>query len=158
GLPASHFDLVILNSIVQCFPNVEYLRRVLSQIIPLVAPGGCIFLGDIRSEPLLETFHTSLQLHKAPDSLPIAELRERIKHGVALERDVALAPGWFIALQERSPAISWVEITPKRGHARNELTGYRFDAILHVGPPPRHQTIPAWLDWKAERLTFDKIR
>src|SRR5262249_40825450 len=68
------FDLVILNSVIQYFPNVHYLIQVLDRAIKLVKPGGSLFLGDVRSLPLLRAFHASVQLEHAPASLSLKEL------------------------------------------------------------------------------------
>ncbi|NET16006.1 MAG: amino acid adenylation domain-containing protein, partial [Okeania sp. SIO1H6] len=51
------FDVVLLSSIVQYFPSVEYLLQVIENSIRVVKPGGMIFLGDIRSWPLMKAFH-----------------------------------------------------------------------------------------------------
>ena len=40
-------DLVILNSVVQYFPDVEYLLEVLSEAVRVVQRGGHIFVGDV---------------------------------------------------------------------------------------------------------------
>ena len=55
------YDTVILNSVVQYFPSIQYLKRVLERAVEIVSPGGYIFLGDIRSLPLQELFQTSLE-------------------------------------------------------------------------------------------------
>ncbi len=63
------FDLVILNSVVQYFPSADYLLKVLREAVRVTRPGGNIFIGDVRSLPLLEAYHASVQLHKtAPDT------------------------------------------------------------------------------------------
>ncbi|MCA1852411.1 MAG: class I SAM-dependent methyltransferase, partial [Beggiatoa sp.] len=54
-------DLVILNSVVQYFPDIDYLVEVLSEAVRVTRPGGHIFVGDVRSLPLLEAYHTSVQ-------------------------------------------------------------------------------------------------
>ncbi|HEX2092144.1 MAG TPA: amino acid adenylation domain-containing protein, partial [Longimicrobiaceae bacterium] len=56
------FDTVVLNSVAQYFPGVEYLLRVLEGAAAAVRPGGRIFVGDVRSLPLLEAFHASVEL------------------------------------------------------------------------------------------------
>jgi pristinamycin I synthase-3/4 len=56
-------DLVILNSVVQYFPDIDYLLEVLSQAVRVTGPGGHIFVGDVRSLPLLEAYNTSGQEH-----------------------------------------------------------------------------------------------
>jgi len=61
---------VILN--LQYFPSLDYLLCVLEGAVRAVAPGGFIFIGDVRSLPLLSAFHASVQLYQAPNSRPIA--------------------------------------------------------------------------------------
>jgi len=58
-------DTVILNSVVQYFPNIDYLRLVLERAVDLVSPGGRIFVGDVRPFGLLRVFHSSVQLARA---------------------------------------------------------------------------------------------
>jgi amino acid adenylation domain-containing protein len=72
GIPADSFDMVILNSVVQYFPGVEYLLRVLEGAVRAVRPGGSIFIGDVRNLRLLSAFHTAVQLYQAPAALPTA--------------------------------------------------------------------------------------
>src|SRR5947207_1828166 len=70
------FDTIVVNSVIQYFPNLDYLMSVLSGALESVRPGGTIFIGDVRSFPLLETFHTSIQLHQAAGSLSCTELKD----------------------------------------------------------------------------------
>src|SRR4051794_35106591 len=77
GLDGAAFDLVVLNSVVQYFPSLDYLLRVLTGAVAAAAPGGRIFLGDLRSLPLLAAFHASIQLQQADAATPLAELRQR---------------------------------------------------------------------------------
>src|SRR6185312_10598229 len=53
------FDAIVLNSVVQYFPNADYLVSVLSEAVKVVADGGHIFMGDVRNLSLLEAFHLS---------------------------------------------------------------------------------------------------
>jgi acyl carrier protein len=52
-----------------------------------------------------------------------------------------------------------VQIQPKRGRHRNELTRFRFDVVLHVGPQPtwRVADVP-WLDWQEQGFTLAAVR
>ncbi|MBW4515829.1 MAG: amino acid adenylation domain-containing protein [Timaviella obliquedivisa GSE-PSE-MK23-08B] len=132
-LKINAFDTVIINSVVQYFPSIEYLVKVLEQTLKQLNPGGSIFIGDVRSLPLLQAFHTSIQLYQAADDLAIADLQERIRERVAHESELLIDPTFFTDLKQRLPAIDRVEIQLKRGHCHNELTRFRYDVILHIG-------------------------
>ncbi|MBV9728578.1 MAG: AMP-binding protein, partial [Pseudonocardiales bacterium] len=68
GLPVGVFDTVILNSVIQYFPSVEYLVEVLEAALRLLAPGGAVFLGDVRNLRLQRSLATTVQLHHASAS------------------------------------------------------------------------------------------
>ena len=97
GLEPGTFDLIILNSIVQYFPGIDYLIRVIEGAVKVVKPGGFIFIGDVRSLPLLEAFHLAVQLHQAPASLPVAQLEQRVKRHMAQEEELIVEGEWLIA-------------------------------------------------------------
>ncbi|MCP4659862.1 MAG: amino acid adenylation domain-containing protein, partial [bacterium] len=64
GIEAGAFDTVILNSVVQYFPSIDYLLKVLRGAVEATAPGGSIFVGDVRSLPLLEACCASVELYQ----------------------------------------------------------------------------------------------
>ena len=145
------FDTVILNSVVQYFPSVVYLLRVLEDAVRSTRSGGFVFVGDVRSLPLLEAFHTSVELAKAGDSLPPEELQQLVRKRVAEEEELILDPAFFAALKEHLPRVSHVEILPKRARVQNELTRFRYQVVIHVGElkekeldPPRRK---AWSEY-----------
>jgi ubiquinone/menaquinone biosynthesis C-methylase UbiE len=158
GFSANSFDTVILNSVVQYFPSVTYLVRVMEQIVELTKPGGKIFVGDVRSLPLLEIYASSVELYQAPPSLNLAELRERVLRRLQQQEELLLSPSFFLALQQRFPKISRVEVKPKRGRFDNELTRFRFNAVLSVGAPAEQSIEPSWLDWSELQLTMDSVK
>jgi amino acid adenylation domain-containing protein/non-ribosomal peptide synthase protein (TIGR01720 family) len=133
GVQPGDFDLVVLNSVVQYFPDVDYLVRVLERAVAAVAPGGAVFVGDVRSLPLLPAFHASVQLHQSPGSLPAAELGGQVHRRVLDEEELVLDPGLFLALARRLPAVRRVQMRMQRGRHANELTRFRYDVVLHVG-------------------------
>ena len=130
------FDVVLLSSIVQYFPNIEYLLQVISHSIRVVKPGGMIFLGDIRSYPLIRAFHTSVQLYKATPSLSVQQLRQSIDRLIQQETELLVSPELFVALKDIYPEISHVQIRLQRGSERNELNKYRYSVLLHVQAQP----------------------
>ncbi|MEG4071718.1 amino acid adenylation domain-containing protein [Microcoleus sp. Pol14C2] len=132
GVETAAFDAVILNSVVQYFPNIDYLVQVLEGAVKATAPGGFIFIGDVRSLPLLAAFHASVQLYQAEPSLAGEQLQQRVQMQIFQETELVIAPEFFSALKHRFPQIGGVEIQLIRGSYRNELTDFRYNAILHI--------------------------
>lgn len=142
------FDTLILNSVVQYFPDLDYLLSVLRQALRLLAPGGNLFVGDVRHLGLLPTLQSSIQLHKAPPTVSIGELRRRVARAVAHERELLIEPRFFQELPAWLPGLGSAEVQLKRGNDQNELTRYRYDVVLHVGHQPAHRPVCTELDCK----------
>jgi len=157
GIDTELFDTLILNSVVQYFPGIDYLLRVIERAVKLVTPGGHIFIGDLRNLSLLETFHTSVEFHRAAASLSVAELRQHIQKSLSEENELVIDPAFFQALKHHLPQISDVEIKIKRGAYHNELTRFRYDVVLHVGSQPTQMDQPRWLDWDEQKLTLRSL-
>ena len=152
------FDTAISNSVIQFFPNIDYLVKVIETAAYLLEPGGQIFLGDVLSLPLLEAFHTSVQLYQAPADLSVAQLRQRIGDRLAREQRLIIDPEFFVALKEHLLQITHVEIKLKRGYYQNELTRFRYDVVLHIGKKAPTATAPIYLNWQQDSLTVDTVR
>jgi SAM-dependent methyltransferase len=112
GVAPGSFDLVVLNSVVQYFPGVDYLLRVLEEAVRAVRPGGAVFIGDVRSLPLLPALHESIERFRTGDSLSAEELRRRVARRLAEEEELVLDPELFPALAATLP-IRRAEILPK---------------------------------------------
>lgn len=151
------FDAIVLNSVAQYFPNLNYLLSVIKGAVECLRPGGAMFLGDIRNFALLEAFHTSVELHKAADSTSIIDLRAQVQQQMRQEGELLVDAGFFSALQRELPQISRIEIQLKRGRMHNELTRFRYDIVLHVGEAAQAAECK-WLDWKKQSLTIAALR
>ncbi|NEP51731.1 MAG: AMP-binding protein, partial [Moorea sp. SIO3C2] len=130
------FDVVLLNSVIQYFPNVEYLLEAISEAIRIVKPGGIIILGDVRSLPLMKAFHSSVQLYQATPSLSRQQLLEKIDRQMEQERELLVSPELFVALKEKHPEITHVQMRLQRGTEHNELNKYRYSVLLHIEAQP----------------------
>jgi SAM-dependent methyltransferase len=151
------FDTVVINSVVQHFPDADYLMKVLAGAVALVKPGGHILIGDVLNLALLEAFHTSVQLYRANDRETCARVKQHIRQQIDQERDLMLAPEFFTAAAREIRAISHVEALPKRGRSQNQLTRFRYDAILHVGENVEPVRDLDWLDWRKDKLTVADV-
>jgi len=175
-LPPQRFDVVVLNSVVQYFPDEEYLLRVLEGAVERLTPGGSVLVGDVRSLPLLEGFHASVQLARCTPDVSVAQLRERVGNQLRADEELVIDPGFFEALRARVPGISTVRVLPKRTEADTEMTRFRYDVLLTVGPDhtpdqlldqlldqdqgqpldrdqDQDETPEEWLDWSEQRFT-----
>jgi amino acid adenylation domain-containing protein/non-ribosomal peptide synthase protein (TIGR01720 family) len=134
GLPIGLFDTVILNSVVQYFPTTNYLVDVITRIMRVVAPGGSVFLGDVRNLRLLRPLATAVQLHRADPATDVAMLRRAVDQAALMEKELLVDPEFFTALQDQLADIAGVDIQVKRGRQHNELTRYRYDVVLRKHP------------------------
>ena len=112
GLEEGAFDLVVLNSVVQYFPDAGYLVRVLQGAIRAAAPGGVVFVGDVRNGRLLDAFHAGVQLHRAAASTSGAALARRVRREVVNDKELVIDPGLFEALTTEHPEITAVDVQP----------------------------------------------
>lgn len=158
GLPRGYFDTIILNSVMQYFPGLAYVLTVLERAIALLKPGGRIFIGDVRSLPLLEMFHTAVAWRTAADDLRVAQLQQRISDFAAQENELVLDPVFFLSLRERFPQIGVVQVLMKRGTAVNELTQFRYDVAIQLGDSSLDPPEIATLHWHQQQLTIEAVR
>jgi 2-polyprenyl-3-methyl-5-hydroxy-6-metoxy-1,4-benzoquinol methylase len=157
-LPAGYFDTVVLNSVVQYFPHVDYLIEVLRKALELVIPGGAIFLGDIRNRRLQRSLRAGVELHNADGDTTAATLRRAIDQQVLGEQELLLDPEFFSVLPSYFEDIAAVDVRLKRGVYHNEFTRYRYDVVLHRSPA-RIQSIEdsGHLCWETDIRDIDML-
>ena len=115
GLPHGHFDVVVLNSVVQYFPSAGYLLDVLVTAMRLLAPGGALFIGDVRNLSLLRAFTTGVVCADTMGGRATAAVvRERVRREVLADQELLLAPEFFAALPQHLPDIGAVEVQLKQ--------------------------------------------
>jgi len=160
GVEPHAFDLVVLNSVVQYFPSLTYLRQVLEGAAKCVAPGGRIVIGDVRNLRLLEAFQASVAAYRAPSDTTVDELRREVEKRVSQEEELVIDPDFFLTLSGEGLGIRHVEIEPKTGASRNEMNRFRYDVTLHIdgdAASPADTTEVTWLDWAGESLTLEAL-
>jgi ubiquinone/menaquinone biosynthesis C-methylase UbiE/acyl carrier protein len=159
GIETGAFDVVILNSVVQYFPSIDYFIRVLEGAVKATAPGGSIFLGDVRNLCLLQAFHASVQIYQAEPSLTSAELQQRIQMQIFQEAELVIDPAFFTAIKQLFTQISHVQIRLLRGQEHNELTQFRYNIILHIADENINDNDNyALLNWSEGNLTLTDVR
>ncbi len=134
GLPEEYFDTVVLNSVVQYFPSASYLLDVLEDALRRTAPGGSVFVGDVRNRDLQTLFHSATRLARLGAGDEPAALHEEIEQAVAREKELVIAPAFFAAFGKMAKCLAGIDIRLRRGTHGNEMTRYRYDVLLHKFP------------------------
>ncbi|WP_262391860.1 amino acid adenylation domain-containing protein [Nocardiopsis sp. CNR-923] len=157
--PAGHdgVDLVIVNSVSQYLTDSDHLTTVLDAALHRLRPGGVLFVGDVRSLPLLEAFHLSVADARHPDS-DDGDRLATARLAAQEEGELVLHPWFFHDYAARRGLVS-VGVEPRRGHHSNEMNKYRYDVVLRTPGPvnPGGDPPPApepWADrgWSRNRL------
>ena len=145
ALPQGYFDTIILNSVVQYFPNAGYLAEVIDNAMDLLAPGGTLFIGDVRNHSLQGAFQTAVALARTT-ATDAAEIRQRVQRAMLGEPELLLAPEFFTTWAAEHPSVAGLDIEVKRGLADNELNRYRYDVTIHKTPTPVRSLAgaPSW--------------
>jgi thioesterase domain-containing protein/SAM-dependent methyltransferase/acyl carrier protein len=135
ALPQGYFDTIILNSVVQYFPNGRYLTDVIDKAVELLAPGGALFIGDVRNHTLQGAFQTAVALART-NTTDVAEIHQQVHRAVISEPELLLAPEFFTTWAADTESVAGLDIQVKRGSADNELNRYRYDVVVHKTPKP----------------------
>ncbi|KAL3482122.1 acetyl-CoA synthetase-like protein [Aspergillus californicus] len=153
-------DLAIINSVAQYFPSPEYLLKVIQDLVQLQG-AKYIFLGDLRSYALYEQFQVSKALHRrgVDADLHLHRFQQETADAARIEEELLVDPAFFTALPSRFPdLIAHVEILPKRMTATNELSCYRYAAVLHTAhrqaekAPVHIVDEGGWLDFSTGKM------
>lgn len=131
-----NYDTVILNSVIQYFPSLEYLENVLTQAIDNIKSPGQIFIGDVRDFRLFECFAYAV-INFKKGTVNISD----IEYFKLREKELLITPEYFLSLKNKINSISSIELLPKLGSALNEMNCYRYDVILHIN---KEITTPSW--------------
>lgn len=162
GIAPASFDVVILNSIVQYFPSVDYLMQVLEGAIETVTDGGVLFLGDIRSLPLLKAFQTWVQFGRADAGMERTQLQQKVDRSCFEDPELAIDPAFFQALRQKFPQIRQVQIRLSRGRSQNEMTQFRYNVLLYIGQCTDSNQDSSHLiqqhNWKLNPITVKELQ
>ncbi len=158
-LQGQQFDCIIMNSVVQYFPNIEYLGDVLTKCLQLLTEDGHIFVGDIRHLGLLDTFHASVQLHRATDDfMPFADFKNVVKNRAANDKELVISPGFFQAFRVHHPTVTHIQVFPKLGEYCNELSKFRYEVVLHTAKHVPLASNISWEPWHTNKMDSEEVQ
>jgi fengycin family lipopeptide synthetase D len=120
------FDVVVMNSVIHCFNGHNYLNHVLKQVMRKVKDRSIIFLGDLLDLNLKDQFLNDLLEFKLRGQASDTRTKTDWSNDLFLSREYLSCLPAFIA------GIDSVDISLKHHKLPNELTKFRFDALISV--------------------------
>lgn len=157
-IEACKYDTIIINSVVQYFPSINYLMKVLKQCCAFIKKPGKIFIGDVRNLLLYDAFLTSIAMHDKALNTTIADISFEMNRKKAIEKELIIDPNFFANLHKYLPEIQIIKILPRINTLDNELLTYRYDVVIHVGNQNDIYLIDNWIDYEEGLFTIEKIK
>ncbi|WP_018694104.1 non-ribosomal peptide synthetase [Algicola sagamiensis] len=156
------FDLIILNSVVQYFPTLTYFIDVLTYLSSYLSPKGVIYLGDIRNYQLLKTYHELVVNTQFSGSQELQQFRtDRVQEHLMDEEELLISPALFQHINRFVPNLQCRSCEMKSGLSLNELTQFRYSAILEKASPEeidhRHGPSFTWHQWQHTPISIEQI-
>ncbi|WP_186741644.1 non-ribosomal peptide synthetase/type I polyketide synthase [Spirosoma utsteinense] len=152
--PASDFslvkeplDMVLMHSVAQYFPDVDYLLRVIKEATTVVAKGGCIFIGDMQTKSTLKMLHIADQITRSAPDTTLRKFKQVIDRRIFLEDEMMADTAFFYRLPELIPAIKGVDVQLREGKYSNEATKYHYDVWLYIGESPQIVNVDRTILW-----------
>ena len=109
-------DLIIMNSVSQCFPGYNYFIQTIENALSCMSDQGIIFVGDILDYDEREHWRNELN-----------------KNGKVInKRDLWYSRKFIDQLPAFIKGIDSVDISGKLYDIENELSLYRYDAMIYV--------------------------
>ncbi|MFD3826151.1 hypothetical protein [Streptomyces sp. NPDC058625] len=127
-------DCLLLNSVTQCFPDLAYLTTVLHGALSTVEDGGTVIVGDIRHFGLLLDHFGRLERARDPEA-DDTTIAARAAAAAEADEELSFTPAAVAAAVAAQPRPVRMSVHARTMAEDTELTRYRYDVVLRVGPP-----------------------
>ncbi|UCH93630.1 MAG: amino acid adenylation domain-containing protein, partial [Candidatus Aminicenantes bacterium] len=126
------FDLVIMNSVIQCFHGHNYLKKVIKKAIDLLGETGYLFIGDVMDQDKKDMLTQEMAAFKYA-----AVNRDK---GYTTKTDFTselfLSKGFWKDLGVECNEIASIKFSDKIYTIENELTKFRYDVLITIDKQP----------------------
>jgi len=134
-LTEGKFDIVIINSVVQAFPGHHYLRHVINKCVDKLSDRGLVFVGDVLDQSKKAALAASLEDFKQQHPA------EGYVTRTDLSKELFIDQRFFEDLLQEQAGLLQVACSEKIHQIGNELTRFRYDALLMVDKQRRAQSV-----------------
>jgi SAM-dependent methyltransferase len=156
------FDTIVINSVVQYFPDAAYLQRVLSGALKLLKSGGVLMIGDVRNAALAPRWYAAVEANRAPAGTDPGTLQRLAIARACAETELLVSPEFFRDFATRRTDIADVSIELRRGWHETEMNAYRYNVVFRTGAGiSRGQPEYVRLIWRGKntvRQAMDAVR
>jgi amino acid adenylation domain-containing protein len=125
-LPHRSFDVVVINSVIECFPGHNYLRDVMRKAAALMKPDGVLFLGNLWDQDLKDDFVRSLEAFRREN--PDKGFRVKVDRS----EELFISRAFLDDLRHDMPELAAIEYSRTIGDATSELSEFGYDALIRV--------------------------
>ncbi len=133
------YDVVIFNSVIQCFSGYHYFRNVVLDMLPFLSEKATILFGDLQDLDLKEELIEDLKNH--------ARMNPKDKVKLDWSQELFLTRSFFEDLERHFPFKTSSEPSRKTGSIENELTRFRFDVLFTIDKSvPKKPSVSNWYD------------
>jgi amino acid adenylation domain-containing protein/FkbM family methyltransferase len=145
SLDVSGYDVVIINSVIQSFGGYNYFRKVIRKVIDLVNDKATLFLGDVQDAGRKEALIQSLK------DFSIANQGKGYKTKITWDDELFYHQDFIRDLSFEFPCFVASEFSDKQGEIKNELSLFRFDAVIHIDKNQTQPTATKRTKWQVGR-------
>ncbi|GAE64269.1 non-ribosomal peptide synthetase [Chryseobacterium indologenes] len=118
------YDTIIINSVAQHFPNIDYFEEVLQKSLDQLSSNGSLFIGDISNYDVhKEMIREKLTYNK------VTYVEEDLRKLLLKETHLLISPRYFNSVQEKYKNIK-IKVLKRETTYTNELSKYRYDVVI----------------------------
>lgn len=129
-VPVEEADMVLINSVAQYFPSVDYLTSLMETLAQRLPQNAKILIGEVRDLRLLRAFHAWILRSHCLPSTSKRRFRALLADRLKLEKELVIHPAYFRHLGQKMPRIRQTHVRPRGTGFKNELVRFRYDVLL----------------------------
>lgn len=141
------FDIVILNSVCQYFPNSDYLEKVLREAKTFLSERGILFLGDIRAKHISKYLYKEISNHELKAGIIQPEEQDAyISTKEFFDSELLISPSAFDQISKDLSLACF--ITPRLDTCDSELASYRYNIVFKNIDQKKSSSLIHWQPWQ----------
>lgn len=151
------FDIILINSVTQYFPSIEYLIAVIKGLEKLMKTDSLLFIGDIRCRQLQSSFFADTLFDKLDAATNMAAFKKKLATKIRIDKESIFNPILFHQLRTQFPFITKVVTQQRRGKLDNEMTLFRYDVLIRNSESVIPSPTAKYIDWSEGTYSIETL-